>query len=863
MATGCGDVLSLEDLKIAKLHQLFEAEVITGRQGGVSTGAEIEYATNQVTGQTQKTLPAVLRDSGYRPAAFDFNTGGTLSASDQYRAVLWPSPAGDGLYYFWAGAFPKIIPAGSTPASTGGVGAGAWLPTTGVSRPSSVSFTQFGAKGDGITNDAPAVAAAFDYALANNVAVIQSSGTFLLDGATYINIKNIETDLTGCVIKPSSAWTGQIVISQPEGFVDYPTGSSVVTAANTSSVTSRAAGSNLLDGLTNSTELNGCFVQISTSQPLFVFRGATQTRKDYNRVYSKGNLENPLRYVLGNNITNIRALKIRKNVQTVRGLTIDESVTRRYRIVFVNYATRVKLENTSFINRPLTQSFSDTRIELSECYDVEVNGLFAPTVTDSFDGSGDIYSYTFGMGDCMNVRVKNATANGEGWGATGSNNSANITFEECDLSRIDFHMPFQNYLKVIRCNVGRHGVLTTGTGDLTITGCTFNASPDTTGNVVATRADAGGWFDGDLYMSDITLTGRRAAGAQGIALINGTSSAGQGPTPIAGSPIKSTLFNKIVLRDIKLREGSIENMFGTLISSNNDSVLLFPSVIDIDGFDFAGLPKSAGIGLNIDFARFKAVYSDMNNGESPVTGRITTDILLRDIKSPFISVTGGNTGSLRHNPHVVINNARHIVVGDGNTTFTTNQRGNYELSGCALDNIKLYFGSSPNGPVYLKMNGGSITQPTAATLPLTVTEDTHFIELNNVSISAQFNGQDATYPITRNLARYALLNSCDFWDYSSSTKQAVLPFFSPTGSLSVTSTVPLRVGQQYVIASGYTGNSTYTKTSMQVSDSSSDRTVAAIAAGTIVATYTISGYTASQIVITAPTGNEISRLYVK
>ncbi len=127
MSSGCGDVLSLEDLRIAKLHQLFEAEVITGKQGGVASGSAIDYATNQVTGQTQKTLPAVLRDAGFSPASFTFTTGGTLSTGDANKAVLWPKAnGGDGNYYAWTGALPKVVPANSTPASTGGVADGAW-----------------------------------------------------------------------------------------------------------------------------------------------------------------------------------------------------------------------------------------------------------------------------------------------------------------------------------------------------------------------------------------------------------------------------------------------------------------------------------------------------------------------------------------------------------------------------------------------------------------------------------------------------------------------------------------------------------------------------------------------------------------
>lgn len=125
----CGDVLSLGDLQTAKKHQIFEAEVITGKVGGVAGGASIDYATNQVTGQTQKTLPAVLRDAGFRPASFTFETGGTLAVGDSDMAVLWPiSAGGDGDYYLWKGAYPKTVPANSTPATSGGVSDSGWLP---------------------------------------------------------------------------------------------------------------------------------------------------------------------------------------------------------------------------------------------------------------------------------------------------------------------------------------------------------------------------------------------------------------------------------------------------------------------------------------------------------------------------------------------------------------------------------------------------------------------------------------------------------------------------------------------------------------------------------------------------------------
>lgn len=151
MASGCGDVLSLQDLKTAKLHQTFEAEVITGKRGGVATGEYIDYATNPVTGQVQKTMPAILRDIGYKPASFDFTSGGTLSVSDRNTAVLWPiASGGDGDYYYWEGTLPKVIPASSSPSTTGGVSDGAWRPVGDIALRKELADSNAVIKGDAL-----------------------------------------------------------------------------------------------------------------------------------------------------------------------------------------------------------------------------------------------------------------------------------------------------------------------------------------------------------------------------------------------------------------------------------------------------------------------------------------------------------------------------------------------------------------------------------------------------------------------------------------------------------------------------------------------------------------------------------------
>lgn len=54
-----------------------------------------------------------------------FQDGATLTLPNQ--VLRWKLPDGDGDYYRWDGTFPKVVPAGSTPSSAGGVGSGKWL----------------------------------------------------------------------------------------------------------------------------------------------------------------------------------------------------------------------------------------------------------------------------------------------------------------------------------------------------------------------------------------------------------------------------------------------------------------------------------------------------------------------------------------------------------------------------------------------------------------------------------------------------------------------------------------------------------------------------------------------------------------
>ena len=87
-----------------------------------------DYAMNSPTalwqdrfGKQHKTVQQALKDVGFKPAGFDFVSGGTLGIGDRDKCVFYPT---DGYWYSWNGKLPYVVPVNSSPTPGGRKGWG-------------------------------------------------------------------------------------------------------------------------------------------------------------------------------------------------------------------------------------------------------------------------------------------------------------------------------------------------------------------------------------------------------------------------------------------------------------------------------------------------------------------------------------------------------------------------------------------------------------------------------------------------------------------------------------------------------------------------------------------------------------------
>ena len=230
------DIPSISELEAIQLLNKHYAEVITSKKNGIASGLDITQTTNPITGVVRRTLYKILDDMddtflerilkmAFTPVG-TFTSGATLT--DARQTLLWEvSEGGDGHEYGWTGSFlpsGKVVTAGSTPASSGGIGAGAWVDRTD-DRLRSDLLSQFGYKfipsvtrilsvvpveqfRDGVRTDTQIIQSANDYAKLNKC-------DLLFEGGITYTVTSVTATCKwkGCgTIKREPGTTGDLII---------------------------------------------------------------------------------------------------------------------------------------------------------------------------------------------------------------------------------------------------------------------------------------------------------------------------------------------------------------------------------------------------------------------------------------------------------------------------------------------------------------------------------------------------------------------------------------------------------------------------------------------------------------------------
>lgn len=123
----CNDYISADDLKTGKQAISHIEHVAKSRDANGNHALDVadtirgQSVTNKTLDGLENLYNQAISQVGYITMD-SFEDGATLTLPNQ---VLRHEATGE--YYRWDGEFNKIVPAGSTPESTGGVGLGAWV----------------------------------------------------------------------------------------------------------------------------------------------------------------------------------------------------------------------------------------------------------------------------------------------------------------------------------------------------------------------------------------------------------------------------------------------------------------------------------------------------------------------------------------------------------------------------------------------------------------------------------------------------------------------------------------------------------------------------------------------------------------
>ena len=377
-----------------------------------------------------------------------------------------------------------------------------------------VTYEDFGAAGDGITDDSEAIAKTHEYANANGMSVFASeTASYYIGGADKTAGIMTDTDwstarfiIDDTNVENRSSWIFCILPSQ--GAVDMTDKISPM-KIDTDNI------GTVLDG-------ESLVVLTDSNVKRYIRKGANQNsgsnQTDVILVDKNGNIspETPLIWDF-DSVTSAVAYPVDTETLTVKGgrfTTVANNAASEY-----NYYARgiqVRRSNTvidgvyhDIVNEGKTGAPYSAFVSLSCCAEVTVKnctftGHKKYTTTGSAGtsvtmGTYDISAATAVNASFVNCNQTNDITDNDFWGIAGTNYCKNLVYDGCALSRFDAHQGVFN-ATVINSVLGHHGIKLIGSGTVLIENTTVFAE-----DFVDLRSDYGSTWNGDLIIRNCSF----------------------------------------------------------------------------------------------------------------------------------------------------------------------------------------------------------------------------------------------------------------------------------------------------------------------------------------------------------------------
>lgn len=370
-----------------------------------------------------------------------------------------------------------------------------------------VTYEAFGAKGDGVTDDMPAISKAHEYANAHALAVrTKPEATYYIGGKKQI-----------CVIATDTDWNTSHFIIDDTAVEDYH--------APCFEVRSLLAPEKIhIEKLTRDVKHldarpeHDCYILVeNANKKQFIRLGLNQDegtpQHDCFVLHKDGTVHSPIDWDY-DVITRVDARPIDDATLYLRGGIFTTIANRMHEPIGYHYWGRniVIMRSNTVVDGLTHYVTGETAvgcpylgfISTHECAFVLLRNCFAsghqiyqtigsagmPVPMGSYDYAAmNVVGFTM-----VNCRMNNITDRTR-WGVIESSFCKNVLLEDCCLNRMDTHMGISGAYTIRRCTLGWQGLNVIGRGLLTVEDSTLFGD-----HLISLRLDFGSTWDGDIVI---------------------------------------------------------------------------------------------------------------------------------------------------------------------------------------------------------------------------------------------------------------------------------------------------------------------------------------------------------------------------